>query len=80
MLLKPCIVTLLLPPYREIATITYRSGPEWDDRFGRSRIDGNEEPSLCPTFMIENYLDYQGENFAMKFDPNSLIYMSKVSF
>ena len=63
---------------REIATITYRSGPEWDDRFGRKRIVEGSEPSLCPYFMIENYLDHQGESFAMKLDPNTLLYISKV--
>ncbi|XP_014675202.1 PREDICTED: probable serine-O-acetyltransferase cys2, partial [Priapulus caudatus] len=62
---------------REIATITYRSGPEWDLRFGRERIDSSEPPSLCPNFVIESYLDYQGEKFCTKFDPNSLLYISK---
>ncbi|KAK7094947.1 uncharacterized protein [Littorina saxatilis] len=61
---------------REIATMTYRSGPEWDERFGRKRIS-DEDPSLCPTFVIESYLDYQGESFSTKFDPNSLLYISK---
>lgn len=62
---------------REIATLTYRSGPEWDDRFGRKRISEGVDPSLCPFFMIENYLDYQGESFCMKLDPNTLLYISK---
>ncbi|XP_041368619.1 serine O-succinyltransferase-like [Gigantopelta aegis] len=62
---------------REIATLTYRSGPEWDERFGRGRINDNDAPSLCPTFDIESYLEYQGENFSTKFDPNSLLYISK---
>ena len=66
-----------LVPFREIATMTYRSGPEWGERFGRNRIS-DEDPSLCPTFVIENYLDYQGESFSTKFDPNSLLYISKV--
>ncbi|KAH9495530.1 Homocysteine synthase [Bulinus truncatus] len=61
---------------REIATITYRSGPEWDERFGRGRIS-DEPPSLCPTFLIESYLEHQGESFSTKYDPNSLLYMSK---
>ncbi|XP_059140375.1 uncharacterized protein LOC131928379 [Physella acuta] len=61
---------------REIATITYRSGPEWDERFGRNRIS-DEPPSLCPTFLIESYLEHQGESFSTKYDPNSLLYMSK---
>lgn len=45
---------------REIATVTYRSGPEWNMRFGRKQIDENQEIKLCPTFEIENYLNYQG--------------------
>lgn len=61
---------------REIATITYRSGPEWDERFGRDRIS-DDPPSLCPTFLIESYLEHQGESFSTKYDPNSLLYMSK---
>jgi homoserine O-acetyltransferase len=64
--------------YRELATLTYRSGPEWEERFGRKRISENSEPSLCPHFMIENYLDYQGEMASTKLDPNTLIYISKV--
>ena len=72
-----CDVMFVLVPFREIATMTYRSGPEWGERFGRNRIS-DEEPSLCPTFVIENYLDYQGESFSTKFDPNSLLYISKV--
>ncbi|XP_046328344.2 acetyltransferase efuC-like [Haliotis rufescens] len=62
---------------REIATLTYRSGPEWNERFGRSRISDIDPPSLCPTFHIENYLEHQGESFSTKFDPNSLLYISK---
>ncbi|KAK7505093.1 hypothetical protein BaRGS_00003663 [Batillaria attramentaria] len=61
---------------REIATMTYRSGPEWDERFGRKRMS-EEDPSLCPTFLIESYLEHQGESFSTKFDPNSLLYISK---
>jgi len=62
---------------REIATTTYRSGPEWNLRFGRKKIDENECITLCPSFAIENYLDYQGDSFATKYDPNSLLYLSK---
>lgn len=101
-----------LPPHtgmklaRQIATITYRSGPEWEQRFGRSRrlanpnptesnasinspssdssSDSNvnerrkeQDPALCPDFLIETYLDHQGEQFCLKYDANSLIYISK---
>jgi homoserine acetyltransferase len=61
--------------FPEIATITYRSGPEWDQRFGRKfrelppsewtetqPSDGlriPRPPALCPDFLIETYLDHQ---------------------
>lgn len=32
---------------------------------------------LCPDFLIETYLDHQGEQFCLKYDANSLIYISK---
>jgi homoserine O-acetyltransferase len=82
-----------LPPHtgmklaRQIATITYRSGPEWEQRFGRQfrplpdpeTIEPGRPrtPALCPDFLIETYLDHQGEQFCLKYDANSLIYISK---
>ncbi|KAG8936538.1 hypothetical protein FRC02_001504 [Tulasnella sp. 418] len=71
---------------RQIATITYRSGPEWEQRFGRNLRplpesdnpgDSVRVPALCPDFLIETYLDHQGESFCLKYDANSLIYISK---
>ncbi|KAK9461977.1 Alpha/Beta hydrolase protein [Lipomyces oligophaga] len=62
---------------REIATITYRSGPEWEQRFGRKRADPTKPPALCADFLIETYLDHQGEKFCLEYDPNSLLYVSK---
>lgn len=62
---------------REIATITYRSGPEWEERFGRDRADPSKTPALCPDFLIETYLDHAGEKFCLEYDPNSLLYVSK---
>lgn len=62
---------------REIATISYRSGPEWEQRFGRKRANHNQEPSLKPDFLIETYLDHQGERFCHQYDANSLLYVSK---
>jgi homoserine O-acetyltransferase len=77
-----------IPPHtglklaRQIATITYRSGPEWDIRFGRQLQPSSEPaerrtPALCADFLIETYLDHQGEQFCLKYDANSLIYVSK---
>lgn len=62
---------------REIATITYRSGPEWEQRFGRRRADPGKPPALCPDFLIETYLDHSGEKFCLNYDANSLLYVSK---
>lgn len=72
-----------IPPHsgmklaREIATVTYRSGPEWEKRFGRRRADPSKPPALCPDFLIETYLDHAGEKFCLEYDPNSLLYVSK---
>ncbi|MCJ1474028.1 hypothetical protein MMC13_002686 [Lambiella insularis] len=72
-----------IPPHagmklaREIATVTYRSGPEWEQRFGRTRADPSRPPALCPDFLIETYLDHAGEKFSLEYDPNSLLYVSK---
>ncbi|RPB23776.1 homoserine O-acetyltransferase [Terfezia boudieri ATCC MYA-4762] len=62
---------------REIATITYRSGPEWEQRFGRQRADESKAPALCPDFLIETYLDHAGEKWCLEYDANSLLYVSK---
>ncbi|KAK2879937.1 hypothetical protein FQN49_000725 [Arthroderma sp. PD_2] len=72
-----------IPPHsgmklaREIATVTYRSGPEWEKRFGRKRADISKNPALCPDFLIETYLDHAGEKFSLEYDSNSLLYISK---
>jgi homoserine O-acetyltransferase len=53
---------------KEIATITYRSGPEWDIRFGRQLQESPEPaeqrtPALCADFLIETYLDHQASPY-----------------
>ncbi|RDD42157.1 putative serine-O-acetyltransferase cys2 [Trichoplax sp. H2] len=60
---------------REIGTIGYRSGPEWETRFGHRKR--TEEPSFCPQFEIEEYIEHQGEKFSLTYDPNTLLYLSK---
>lgn len=72
-----------IPPHigmklaREIATITYRSGPEWEYRFGRNRADDSKSPALCPDFLVETYLDHAGEKFCLEYDANSFLYILK---
>ncbi|GEQ71268.1 hypothetical protein JCM33374_g4949 [Metschnikowia sp. JCM 33374] len=62
---------------REIATVTYRSGPEWESRFGRIRADDSKPVAFCPDFLVETYLDHAGEKFCLEYDANSLLYVSK---
>ncbi|ODV68877.1 homoserine O-acetyltransferase [Hyphopichia burtonii NRRL Y-1933] len=62
---------------REIATVTYRSGPEWEHRFGRNRADDSRPPALCPDFLVETYLDHAGEKFCLEYDANSFLYVLK---
>ncbi|KAF4544747.1 Alpha/beta hydrolase fold-1 [Lasiodiplodia theobromae] len=72
-----------IPPHsgmklaREIATVTYRSGPEWEQRFGRRRADASKPPALCADFLIETYLDHAGEKWCLQYDANSMLYVSK---
>lgn len=62
---------------REIATVTYRSGPEWESRFGRNRADDSRPAAFCPDFLVETYLDHAGEKFCLEYDANSLLYVLK---
>ena len=61
---------------REIGTITYRSGPEWQERFGRKR-SSDGPPRLDEDFQVESYLAYQGDKFCLQYDANSYLYISK---
>ena len=61
---------------REMGTITYRSGPEWQERFGRERV-AEGVPRLDEDFQVEAYLVHQGEKFCLQYDPNSYLYISK---
>ncbi len=61
---------------RQIGTITYRSGPEWDRRFARERV-GDQAPSFGVDFQVESYLIHQGDRFVDRFDANSYLYLSK---
>ena len=61
---------------RAIGTITYRSGPEWQERFGRERATEGA-PTLGEDFEIEAYLAHQAEKFCLQYDANSYLYISK---
>lgn len=61
---------------RQIGTITYRSGPEWDRRFARERATAASQ-LLGPEFEVESYLVHQGDRFVGGYDANSYLYLSK---
>ena len=46
---------------RQVGTIAYRSGPEWEQRFGQRRRDPDTVPDFCQDFEIEHYLLRQVE-------------------
>jgi homoserine acetyltransferase len=53
-----------------------RPAPD-SDSSNPENSDSVRVPALCPDFLIETYLDHQGEQFCFKYDANSLIYVSK---
>ena len=61
---------------RGVGQITYRTGTELDERFGRSP-QGDEDPLTGGRFAVESYLEYQGEKLAARFDPNSYVVLSE---
>lgn len=69
---------------RQIGTITYRSGAEWQGRFGQDKQDGDrqvqalkEDHSMANELKIEHYLAHQGRKWVDNFDPNSMLWISK---
>jgi len=62
---------------REIGTITYRSGQEWQQRFGQRRARGMTMEGLEEEFEIERYLKHQGAKWVNNYDPNSMLWISK---
>ena len=61
---------------RQAGTISYRSGPEWESRFGRERV--SERLEIGQNFQIESYIRHQGQRWAADnvFDANSLVWIS----
>jgi homoserine O-acetyltransferase len=63
---------------REIAQITYRTDPVFNDRFGRGSLDPMEDQfSLWQRFDVEGYLDYHGAKLVRRFDANTYLTLSK---
>ncbi|KAI8832355.1 Alpha/Beta hydrolase protein [Chytridium lagenaria] len=44
---------------------------------GRKKADPKAPPAMCADFLIESYLDHQGEKWCLQYDANSFIYISK---
>ena len=65
------------PHLRAIGTVTYRSAMEWRKRF-QGRRNPDQSPNFCADFEVEHYVEAQGEKFCTSYDPNSLLYVSKV--
>ncbi len=62
---------------RAIAQIHYRSGPVYEERFGREVADKLDEFSMGQRFAVESYLDYQGQKLVRRFDANSYLVLNK---
>jgi len=63
---------------RMIGHITYLSDHAMEEKFGRAVKNKEQEPyALNADFQVESYLDYQGNRFCERFDPNSYLYITK---
>lgn len=66
---------------RKLGMITYRSGLEWETRFGRERApaDQHDVDPFFPEFEVEAYLEHQAQKFTGQFDANCYLYLSRAS-
>eukprot|EP00123_Amoebidium_parasiticum_P015442 comp22974_c0_seq1/m.36531 comp22974_c0_seq1/g.36531 ORF comp22974_c0_seq1/g.36531 comp22974_c0_seq1/m.36531 type:complete len:446 (-) comp22974_c0_seq1:960-2297(-) len=62
---------------RIIGTIAYRSAPEWEQRFGNRRVSTNAPHCFQADYLVEQYLEEQADLGAMRYDPNSMLYVTK---
>jgi homoserine O-acetyltransferase len=61
---------------RGIGQYSYRTGTEFEARFGRVAQD-QEDPLKGGRYAIESYLQHHGEKLVQRFDPNSYILLSE---
>jgi homoserine O-acetyltransferase len=62
---------------RKLGMISYRSGTEWRERFGRTPQDRYNERLFGMHFAIESYLENAARKFIRNFDPCSYLYLSQ---
>lgn len=64
---------------RKLGMISYRSGLEWEQRFGRERAtdDLHEGRAFGIDFEVESYLEAHAKKFVGSFDPNCYLYLSR---
>ena len=65
---------------RKLGMMTYRSGEEWLERFGRERIPDPVSLDADPfrrEFQIESYIDSNSRKFVGTFDANAYLYLSQ---
>lgn len=55
---------------RQIAMVTYRSFPSFEEKFGRDKVDENE------LYQVISYLGYQGQKLVERFDANSYLLLA----
>ncbi|MCG9479126.1 MAG: homoserine O-acetyltransferase [Actinomycetia bacterium] len=63
---------------RMIGHITYISQQSMHQKFGRKTYNNKVEGiDFLKEFEVESYLQYKGESFVKRFDPNSYLYITK---
>ncbi len=62
---------------RMVGHITYMSDESMNDKFGRRFKEEKQGLKFGAEFEVEGYLQYRGDNFIKRFDPNSYLYVTK---
>ncbi len=62
---------------RMVGHITYMSDESMAEKFGRRFKNEKQAFKFSPEFEVEGYLQYRGDNFIKRFDPNTYLYITK---